>query len=419
MTPSLESVFLEITIPNQKNIVIGVIYRPPNSSIPDFLEAMQDILSNPVFHRKTCIIMGDFNLNFLNYSNESSVHDFLDLMSSYSFIPFITKPTRHTEHSLTLIDNIFLNCTPPTESGIIISDITDHFPIFLKLPSFFDLIQIKSSNKAQKLAPQNVIKLKHKLAHTDWSSVIKEKDANNSFNKFMDIFNDHYNNSCTLNTKKSSNYKKVPRQPWISKSLLKSINKKNRLFHKYKLNPSNNNKKKYTKYKNILTHILRCEKKAYFSKQFNIHYNDMKGTWKIINNVLNKNKSNVHNATEMKIGEKIENDSNVIAEGFNDFFVNIGPELANKIPSTKKTFNSFLYNPTIESLFLVPTDEQEILNIIQNLKAKSSAGVDISNNLLKNIAPEIIKPLEHIFNLSLINGIVPQNMKIAKLIPIF
>ena len=122
----------------------------------------------------------------------------------------------------------------------------------------------------------------------------------------------------------------------------------------------------------------------------------------------------------MKIGEQIENDSNVIAEGFNDFFVNIGPELANKIPSTKKPFNSFLYNPTIESLFFVPTDEHEILNIIKNLKAKSSAGVDdISNNLLKNIAPEIIKPLEHIFNLSLINGIVPQNMKIAKVIPIF
>ena len=80
--------------------------------------------------------MGDFNLNLLSYTDEGQVHDFVDLMYSYSFLPYITKPTRQTQHSLTLIDNIFSNCNLPTESGVIISDISDHFPIYLNLPKF-------------------------------------------------------------------------------------------------------------------------------------------------------------------------------------------------------------------------------------------------------------------------------------------
>ena len=70
--------------------------------------------------------------------------------------------------------------------------------------------------------------------------------------------------------------------------------------------------------------------------------------------------------------------------------------------------------------FLVSTHSVEIKRIARNLENKPSAGLDgISYIVLKNIANEILVPLEHIFNLSLANGVVPRTMKIAKVVPVF
>ena len=118
--------------------------------------------------------------------------------------------------------------------------------------------------------------------------------------------------------------------------------------------------------------------------------------------------------------DKIIDDPLGIAEAFNTYFVNIGPNLAVNIPPSDKTFNSFLTNPNPNSIFFIPVDEIEVIDIVNNLKAKKSSGCDgISLFLLKQIIHEIAAPLTHIFNLSLTTGIFPSKMKVAKIIPIF
>ena len=63
MTESAESIVIEVRVPNSKNILITVCYRPPNSNTPDFLEYLQDLLQNPVLTNKDCYIVGDFNID--------------------------------------------------------------------------------------------------------------------------------------------------------------------------------------------------------------------------------------------------------------------------------------------------------------------------------------------------------------------
>ena len=53
--------------------------------------------------------MGDFNINLLNFESHSPTEEFFNTMTSYFFQPHIIQPTRITDHSATLIDNIYLN----------------------------------------------------------------------------------------------------------------------------------------------------------------------------------------------------------------------------------------------------------------------------------------------------------------------
>ena len=79
--------------------------------------------------KKLLFIMGDFNFNLLNYESHTETNDFLNTMISHYVLPHILQPTRGTDHSATVIDNIFSNNTEHnTCSG---SRISDHFPQFL------------------------------------------------------------------------------------------------------------------------------------------------------------------------------------------------------------------------------------------------------------------------------------------------
>ena len=97
-----------------------------------FNDSMATILNNIKAEGKFCYIMGDFNLNLLNANSHNPTNDFIDLMYSYNFIPLINKPTRVGLNSATLIDNVFTNnLSNNILQGILYSDISDHFPIFM------------------------------------------------------------------------------------------------------------------------------------------------------------------------------------------------------------------------------------------------------------------------------------------------
>ena len=106
---------------------------------------------------------------------------------------------------------------------------------------------------------------------------------------------------------------------------------------------------------------------------------------------------------------------------FNRYFTNIGPQLAATISTDEDhQFHEFLPENTNTSLFLRPTNEDEILKITKSLKPSKSRGYDeISVFFLKKIIFYIVSPLTHIFNKSLISGIFPNALKLAKIIPIF
>lgn len=151
------------------------------------------------------------------------------------------------------------------------------------------------------------------------------------------------------------------------------------------------------------------------------HKTNIKKTWSILNNLLrSKNKNCKYPDTFESNGKKFSNKLD-IANEFNKFFVNIGPKLANDIkkPDQGSIFD-YLCNTNSYSMFLLSTDDSEIISIVNNMKNKFSKDcLGNSFHVIKKTIDCIAKPLSVICNKSFGDGIFPDNMKTAKVIPIF
>ena len=106
-----ECIWVEIKNAKSPNILCCCVYRHPNIDSRKFTEYMDMTMNKLSKENKLIFVMGDFNLNLLNCESHSETNDFLNCMVSHYLLPYILHPTRVTDHSATVIDNIFCNNT--------------------------------------------------------------------------------------------------------------------------------------------------------------------------------------------------------------------------------------------------------------------------------------------------------------------
>ena len=164
-------------------------------------------------------------------------------------------------------------------------------------------------------------------------------------------------------------------------------------------------------------------KQNYYRDLFDKYKYDIRKTWGIIQTIINKNNDKSNIADSVRINNKEINNPADIANSFCDYFTNVGPQLSNQIPQSRHIYVQYLNKQNItssRSLYLTPTDSNEISRIIKLLKNKKSSGTyGISSWMLKKLNITISEPLAIIINKSIENGIFPDALKIAKIIPIF
>ena len=104
-----ETIWVEVNNKKDENLLCCCLYRHPSSDITKFIDHMTSILQKAQKENKTLFIMGDLNINLYNYCSHTETNDFINLMASKYLLPHILHPTRVTDHSVTIIDNIFSN----------------------------------------------------------------------------------------------------------------------------------------------------------------------------------------------------------------------------------------------------------------------------------------------------------------------
>ena len=227
----LECITIEICKEKNKNVIISCIYRAPGSSIElfkDWIEASFSMMS-----QKVTFICGDFNIDLLNPNKNKMTDEFLNTMYSLSLYPKITRPSRITSHSSTLIDNIFTNdIENNTVSGLLIIDISDHLPVFIVFDNNFKVNHPDERLTYRRLRTDETMNaLKKDLLAQSWDAVYNETDVNNAYETFLRIFMSLYDKNCPI--KQYSRKHKYTDRPWITKGLQNACKKKNTLYREF------------------------------------------------------------------------------------------------------------------------------------------------------------------------------------------
>ena len=173
--------------------------------------------------------MSDLKKNLLNYYHHTETHDYVDAMFSNSLIPQITKPTRITPTTATLIDNIYSNDILGEYKqlqGILYSDIADHLPIFI-LTTLNNGKQDYVTIKTRKYTHHTIALFKSTIEAICWNDIYACKDPQISYINILKKMSQVYNKSFPLNTKR---VKKEKHKAWITKGLRNSIKTKHKLY---------------------------------------------------------------------------------------------------------------------------------------------------------------------------------------------
>ena len=109
-----EVVWIEIKNKKSKNIIVGCTYRHPHNNLDDYILYINKYLQKLHKENKEVDITGDFNIDLLKYDKNVKYQEFYNLMTSNGFLPQILLPTRVTDSTMTIIDNIYTRVTDST-----------------------------------------------------------------------------------------------------------------------------------------------------------------------------------------------------------------------------------------------------------------------------------------------------------------
>ena len=318
--------------------------------------------------------MGDFNIIILNNDTHKPTKDFLDLLNTNSFYPLISKPNRITDHSATLIDNIFTNNLDyDLTSGSLYTDISDRLPVFqitnLKLTSDMH----PKPRHSRVISSSNIQSFRSKLLGTDWNSIINAPSASDSYDQFLDYLTPIYNQCFPI---KEINPMRNNSKHWLTPGLLTSCRRKNSLYKQAKITPTPYNKMKYNKYRNKYNNIIKMARKQYYHNKLTSISSSLRDTWSVIKSVISKKQSS-QKPMVMKDSDGQYSNLEQIVQKFNNYFANVGSCLAKKIPQTNAdSYKEQMTGTYNNNIFLSPTTANEICTIVSSLKSSKSEGWD-------------------------------------------
>ena len=420
---------------------ILVLYRFIYNKKMDVLFTQLSTLLKKLEGRPT-IIMGDFNWNLVSDEMSNNIQSYIDTFICNGFVPLISKPTHFKGDSATCIDQIWTNfISDNTFSGILNNSTSAHYPVFGCIPTTAESIiedsePGNSTFRTHNISLKNIEKFDSKLNEMRQKNSMDSYKFNNNNNNnnvtcdphiVSDKFSEYYNgvkssyDECFLEEVDTTSTRNFHHKPWITLSIAKSCKVKNKLHRKLisrKGKPDYHQiRNDYNLYRATLRDIQRAARSNYYRKRFENCKGNIKKSWKIVNEMCNKKRSLLF-PNYIEFNSQLITSRRTIVNKFNEYYVNLARNLNNsKSPDDFKDYKSFMKNRINSTIFLSDIEEHEIITIIDDLNPNKSS--DISPHILKLFKLQFAPDLCNLFNSCMNAGIYPDELKIARVIPLF
>ena len=267
----------------------------------------------------------------------------------------------------------------------------------------------------------NDAKFKQLIADENWD-IPDDIDAQTQYDLFFEIYAQHYDAAYPLITKRTRRkHERLLPKPWILPWLEDACDRKNCLYHVWVKNPTSANEMKYKKMKKFVDKHIKLAKRKYYKNYFEQYSDNSKKQWNLINGLLNRN-SKKSGVTKLQDSNgNITNTPLGIAEKFNDYFANIASDMKSNSMNMHppNEFESFLKDPVSNSIYIKPVCSSEIFHIIKSMKNKATLDTKISPLKIANTDFKFTDALAKVINASFSQGVFPQTLKTARVVPIF
>ena len=301
--------------------------------------------------KKMFYIIGDINID-INRTNQKSpqAERCMQVITSNGAFSLITKPTRVTDKTATVIDHIITNDTTHSIFPRVIgTSLTDHYAIMRKIGKIEKLgkkLPIFLYRNKKNFCPEAFSdNLNRELGNLISNNLPLNRDNfNKAFDQFVNLIAKIIDKHAPLQ-RLSRKQKKFASKPWITKGILISIWKKNATFRTHFIKGNLAEKTLFWLYSNTLTRIKALAKKIYFCSEFARNIKNPRKTWEIIRSALQCKPNR-----EPPVAFKEIQDPNVIASQFHDYFCSIGSNLTDSIICTTCKQPKYF----LEKRYLVP-----------------------------------------------------------------
>lgn len=411
----------EFTVVHSKKSKYTVIclYRAPVGDTTIFLDSFYELLYElNQLHYKNFIICGDFNINFSENCNITNALE--TILNIYDLKITITEPTRITPTSSKIIDNILTNINAQYNSQVIELGLSDHKGQILKIVNKSNPLSDHKFTEKRLFTKRNKIKFQNLLKSINWCTIEEHTDANMANDTFYSLFLDCFHEAFPT---KKINISKKTNNSWLTTGIRISCKHKRDLIQ-LKQNKVNKGRGfiNYIKlYCKTLKKVIHAAKKLHLSSKILHSGNKIKTTWEIINDLQGRN-SNMQDHIVLSENDTVIKNPCQVANKFVNFFIDIAESLTSNLQSkhSAEYYINKINKTTMDSLYFMPVTENEVIEIVRLLKPKESFGWDeIPITLIKENISVLKKPLTHIINLSLSQGIFPDKFKIASIKPLF
>ena len=407
-----ETMALHVGWGRTADLHLVAVYREPAGDLSQFLEGLETVLGGV---SGDTVLLGDFNIDV----SEEHGTEYKNILSAYGFTNTIQTPTRICDSTKTILDHINMNVTSfMTTSATILADISDHLPCLISFTSLQSSFNTESLPHIPKPNPDKLLECVSKKA---WPPYHLNYDTQTAYNKFLTDFRNVIDEATMISNQKRPHLRNPFKKPWMTKLLIRQIQKRKRL-HDEMLKSRDNPllKDKYTRFRNKVTDLIKERKREFYVSKIKDADENPNRKWQVIKQIINKVNSTPA-PKQLFDGTEIVTRTEDICSVLNDFFVSVGPNLSVKFDlATHSAPKCLPCCPPETAFHLSEVTEHEVYNLLSGINPKKSTGPDrISPAVLKTLSNNIKTPLCGLINQSLSTGCFPDLLKVAKVIPLF